>query len=135
MNGGGDKSRGTKRDRTAIGGDGDDDEDVDDPFAGIDEDENVFQNLNGKRKPETEEERKRRIDAAVGNGEDNANPSNNEEGADAVNLDEEEQELSQEDDDYEDDEDGGDYDAEQYFDNGADNDMDDDGVGESAMDF
>ena len=129
-----DKPRGTKRGRPVVG----EDDDVDDPFGDLNDDEAAFQSLHGgRRKPETEEERKKRIAEAAGKAEEN---NNNEDGggggAEGVNLDDEEQELSQEDDDYEDDEDGGDYDAEQYFDDGADNEMEDDGgVGESAMDF
>ncbi|KAI1442130.1 DNA-directed RNA polymerase III, subunit Rpc31 [Annulohypoxylon stygium] len=83
-----------------------------------------------RREDETEEERKKRIDASL--KENEADEAENKED---IDLDEEEEHMSQEDDDYDDDE-GGDYDAEQYFDGGdADDFGEDEGVGESAMDF
>jgi DNA-directed RNA polymerase III subunit RPC7 len=106
--------KGTKRKSMAAGGAGDDTFEEDDEF--------------GRRKrPETDEERRRRI-AEAATGKENEDDAADEE------LDEEEGDASQEDDDFEDDEDGGDYDAEQYFDGGED-DFEDDGVGESAVDF
>ncbi|RYP57286.1 hypothetical protein DL769_009583 [Monosporascus sp. CRB-8-3] len=105
--------------------------DVDDPFADLDDIMDRHSKRRAGQQPETEEERKKRIEEAVA-----GDRADGEEGEPAeVDLDEEEAEMTQEDDDYEDDEDGGDYDAEQYFDDGADNDMEDEGVGESAMDF
>lgn len=105
--------KGTKR-KSMAGGAGDD------PF----EEEDEF----GRRKrPETDEERRRRI-AEAATGKENEDDLADEE------ADEEEGDASQEDDDFEDDEDGGDYDAEQYFDGGED-DFEDDGAGENAVDF
>ncbi|KAI2468468.1 DNA-directed RNA polymerase III, subunit Rpc31 [Annulohypoxylon bovei var. microspora] len=84
-----------------------------------------------RREDETEEERKKRIDASIKEGE-NEDTENKED----IDLEEEEEQMSQEDDDYDDDDEGGDYDAEQYFDGGdADDFGEDEGVGESAMDF
>ncbi|KAH8681748.1 DNA-directed RNA polymerase III, subunit Rpc31 [Xylariales sp. PMI_506] len=91
-----------------------------DPFE---DDEDIMR----RKRPETDEERRRRIEEAA-QGRENEDDAADEE------LDEDEAEMTQEDDDFEDDEDGGDYNAEQYFDDGAD-DMEDEGVGETAMDF
>ncbi|KAI5861499.1 hypothetical protein GGS23DRAFT_136754 [Durotheca rogersii] len=87
---------------------------------------------------ETEEQRKARVDAALKDGDQDAAPG--EAGADGNNVDDEDEEAlgSQEDDDYADDDDDydGDYNAEAYFDDGADDDFgEEEGVGESAMDF
>lgn len=117
------EKRGVKRKVVVVGGD---------PFAS--DDEGTGTRTDGlRRRPhedETEEERKARIEAAIKDG-DNEDPAN----AEDVDLDEEEEEMSQEDDDYGDDE-GGDYDAEAYFDAGDNDDYgEDEGVGESAMDF
>lgn len=107
--------------------------DPDDPFAAWDDDPLSGAN-NKRRENETEEQRQKRIrEAAEGGGGGGA--GDNDDAEADVDLDDDEQELSQEDDDFEDDEDGGDYDAEQYFDDGADGDMEDEGVGESALDF
>jgi DNA-directed RNA polymerase III subunit RPC7 len=82
-----------------------------------------------RKRPETEEERKRRIEEAA-QGRDHDDDAAEEEAED------DEAEISQEDDDFEDDEDGGDYNAEQYFENGDEGaDFEDEGGGESAMDF
>ncbi|KAI1092200.1 DNA-directed RNA polymerase III, subunit Rpc31 [Rostrohypoxylon terebratum] len=83
-----------------------------------------------RREDETEEERKKRIESSL--KENDAEDAENKED---IDLDDEEEHMSQEDDDYDDDE-GGDYDAEQYFDGGdADDFGEDEGAGESAMDF
>ncbi|KAI1383761.1 DNA-directed RNA polymerase III, subunit Rpc31 [Hypoxylon trugodes] len=84
-----------------------------------------------RRKDETEEQRKARIEAAIKEGE-NEDAENKED----IDIDEEEEGMSQEDDDYDDEDEGGDYDAEAYFDAGDNDDYgDEEGVGESAMDF
>ncbi|KAI0508893.1 hypothetical protein F5B22DRAFT_619123 [Xylaria bambusicola] len=118
-------NRGTKR---RLYGD-DDDEQYGD---GEDDEEMLGWGRSQKRREnETEEERRARIEGA---GKD----ADNEDG-DAGDADEEdEEEMELEDDEYDsaEDEDGGDYNAEAYFDNGDDDDFgEDDGVGESAMDF
>ncbi|RWA08700.1 hypothetical protein EKO27_g6386 [Xylaria grammica] len=118
-------SRGTKRRLH--------DDDEDDPYGDGDGDEDIFGwgRSQKRRENETEEERKARIEGA---GKD----ADNEDGDAGDPDDEDEEEMEAEDDDYDsaEDEDGGDYNAEAYFDNGDDDDFgDDDGVGESAMDF
>ncbi|KAJ3556144.1 hypothetical protein NPX13_g10203 [Xylaria arbuscula] len=118
-------SRGTKRRLH--------DDDDDEPYGDGEDDEEIlgWGRAPKRRETETEEERKARIEGA---GKD----ADNEDG-DAGDPDEEdEEEMEVEDDDYEsaEEEEGGDYNAEAYFDNGDDDDFgDDDGVGESAMDF
>ncbi|KAI0593001.1 DNA-directed RNA polymerase III, subunit Rpc31 [Biscogniauxia sp. FL1348] len=113
------EKKGTKRKSLADRGD-------DDLF--VDDDDDEF-GSHKRLRNETEEQRKARIEGAGKEGE-------NEDVEAGEELEDEEEELSQEDDDYEDDEDGGDYDAEAYFDGGDDDDYgDDEGVGESAMDF
>ncbi|KAH7035765.1 DNA-directed RNA polymerase III, subunit Rpc31 [Microdochium trichocladiopsis] len=106
----------------------------DDPFSAWDDDplSGANRGASKRHENETEEQRQKRIrEAAEGGGAG----GDNEEGDGDVDLDDDEEEMSQEDDDFEDDEDGGDYDAEQYFDDGVDGDMEDEGVGESALDF
>ncbi|KAI1173231.1 hypothetical protein F4777DRAFT_558502 [Nemania sp. FL0916] len=123
-------ARGTKR-RFDVGGD---DDDYDNNLYGDDyDDEDIFGLGRSKRRreDETEEERKARIDGAGKDGD-------NEEGEAGEADDDDEEEIEVEDDDYDsaEDDEGGDYNAEAYFDNGDDDDFgDDDGVGESAMDF
>lgn len=115
--------------------DGEDNDDGNDPYGDEYDDEDIFgggRSSQRRHENETEEERQARIEGA---GKD----ADIEDG-DAGDADEDdEEEMEVEDDDYdsaEDDDDGGDYNAEAYFDNGDDDDFgDDDGVGESAMDF
>ncbi|KAI1813280.1 hypothetical protein GGS20DRAFT_488256 [Poronia punctata] len=105
-------------------------QDDDDDAYGHDDDD-VFGRSLKRRENETEEERKARIEGA---GKD----AENEDGDVGDAEDEDEDEMELEDDDYEsaEEDEGGDYNAEAYFDNGDDDDFgDDDGVGESAMDF
>lgn len=107
-----------------------------DPFSAWDDDplSGAGRGLGKKHEGETEEQRQKRIkEAADGGG--GGGGGDNEEGDGEGDLDDDEEEMSQEDDDFEDDEDGGDYDAEQYFDDGVDGEMEDEGVGESALDF
>ncbi|KAI0967177.1 hypothetical protein F4678DRAFT_446866 [Xylaria arbuscula] len=119
-------NRGTKRKHY---GD-DDDEDI---YGDGDDNEEIL-GWGRSRRPregETEEERKARIEGA---GKD----ADNEDAEGGEPDEEDEEEMEVEDDDYEsaEEEEGGDYNAEAYFDNGDDDDFgDDDGVGESAMDF
>ncbi|KAK8128962.1 DNA-directed RNA polymerase III subunit RPC7 [Apiospora sp. TS-2023a] len=97
----------------------------------IDEDDEDDEDVVSRKRrgPETDAERRRRIEeAAQGKDEEGENLAEED-------PEDEEEELSQEDDDFEEDEDGGDYDAEQYFDGGDDDYGDDEGNGESAMDF
>ncbi|KAI1371467.1 DNA-directed RNA polymerase III, subunit Rpc31 [Hypoxylon crocopeplum] len=116
------EKRGTKRKAAAvvIGGDPfDSDDDVQD---------RSFRRRRGE--DETEEEHRSRVEATLKDG-----GNNDDENGEDVDLDDEEEEISQEDDEYDDDE-GGDYDAEAYFDAGdADDFGDEEGVGESTMDF
>ncbi|KAK5633781.1 hypothetical protein RRF57_009495 [Xylaria bambusicola] len=118
-------SRGTKR---RLHGDDDDEQ-----YGDGEDDEEIlgWGRSQRRRENETEEERRARIEGA---GKD----ADNEDGdtGDADEEDEEEMELEDDEYDSAEDEDGGDYNAEAYFDNGDDDDFgDDDGVGESAMDF
>lgn len=114
----------------------DDEDDENDPFADGHDDEDIFgwggrSQQQRRRENETEDERKARIEGA---GKD----ADNEDGDAGDVDDDEEEEMELEDDVYDsaEDEEGGDYNAEAYFDNGDDDDFgDDDGVGESAMDF
>ncbi|KAJ1331948.1 DNA-directed RNA polymerase III subunit Rpc31 [Microdochium nivale] len=110
--------------------------DPDDPFSAWDDDPLSGASrsaISKKYANETEEQRQKRIrEAAEGGG---TGAGDNEEGDGEAELDDDEEEMSQEDDDFEDDEDGGDYDAEQYFDDGVDGEMEDEGAGESALDF
>ncbi|GAP90364.1 putative DNA-directed RNA polymerase III subunit RPC7 [Rosellinia necatrix] len=127
-------SRGTTKRRLYDMEDDDDDDEVNDHDGDGYGGDDVFGwgRSRGRRENETEEERKARIEGA---GKDAAD---NEEGDAGDPDDEDEEEMEVEDDDYEsaEEEEGGDYNAEAYFDNGDDDDFgDDDGVGESAMDF
>ncbi|KAI0423617.1 hypothetical protein F5Y09DRAFT_326888 [Xylaria sp. FL1042] len=122
----GNANRGTKRRLH-------DDDDEEDPYGDGDDDEEIFGwgRSQRRRENETEEERKARIE---GTGKD----ADNEDADGGDPDDEDEEEMEVEDDDYEsaEEEEGGDYNAEAYFDNGDDDDFgDDDGIGESAMDF
>ncbi|KAI2605621.1 DNA-directed RNA polymerase III, subunit Rpc31 [Hypoxylon sp. NC1633] len=108
----------------------------DDPFDSDEEDLVDRHAFRKRREHETDGERKARIEAALKDGEDeDENKGDVDLDDEDVELDDDEGELSQEDDNYDDDE-GGDYDAEAYFDAGdADDYGDDEGIGESAMDF
>ncbi|KAI1824070.1 hypothetical protein F4861DRAFT_507689 [Xylaria intraflava] len=109
------------------------DDDEEDVLGDGDDDDDLFVSSRPQRRREneSEEERKARIDGA---GKD----ADNEDGDAGDPDEEEEEEMEVEDDDYDsaEEDEGGDYNAEAYFDNGDDDDFgDDDGVGESAMDF
>jgi len=108
---------------------------LEDPFSAWEDDplSGASRGLGKKHEHETEEQRQKRIREAADGGA--VGGGDNEEGDGEGDLDDDEEEMSQEDDDFEDDEDGGDYDAEQYFDDGVDGEMEDEGVGESALDF
>ncbi|KAI1109580.1 hypothetical protein F5Y14DRAFT_21840 [Nemania sp. NC0429] len=113
--------------------DGEDLDDEYDPYGDQYDDEDIFGGGRPQRRHEneTEEERQARIEGA---GKD----ADHEDGDAGDADDDDEEELEVEDDDYDsaEDDEGGDYNAEAYFDNGDDDDFgDDDGVGESAMDF